>query len=159
MDPDGSVAQCPHSVTGGYVSAGDASGRGSYASRTTCVRLECVSNAARWVCRQTGLALQDATYRKFGPGQDPVPVLELVAADGLTKKVTQLAGHGLADEGAAFSLDGYRVNPRGTGGLGRGLCACGEMSALLDSGHARKQWHAEHKDQTKRALTAERSAP
>lgn len=78
MDPDGSVAQCPHSVTGGYVSAGNVTG-GPWASRTTCDRVECLSNAARWVCRQTGLALQEAVYRKFGIHQPATPVLELVA--------------------------------------------------------------------------------
>lgn len=47
-------------------------------------------------------------------------------------------GHGLQGEGAAY--EGMsRV------WIGRGTCACGAQSPVLESDYARKRWHRQHK--------------
>lgn len=61
-------------------------------------------------------------------------------------------GHGLRHEGAPYQWhagDLYRVNPTGTGGVGIGVCSCGELSPILSTAAARKQWHREHKAQAR----------
>ena len=62
----------------------------------------------------------------------------------------RLAGHSLQNEGAAFVVNEerrvVRAWPgRGISGRGRGLCSCGALSEMLDSGYARRNWHREHK--------------
>ena len=67
-----------------------------------------------------------------------------------------VSGHGLQDEGAAFTsrqctedvchkAPTVRRIGTGTGGAGHGLCACGALSEHLESGGARERWHREHK--------------
>lgn len=70
----------------------------------------------------------------------------------------RIIGHGLQDEGAAYSSvrcgDGpcakmptvMRLHHSGTGGEGHGLCECGALSEHEDTGNARERWHREHKD-------------
>lgn len=58
---------------------------------------------------------------------------------------TQLAGHGLLNEGAPFDDAGDRVHVS-TSGPGRAKCSCGELSDPLPSGGARRRWHAAHKE-------------
>lgn len=75
---------------------------------------------------------------------------------------TQLAGHGLQFEGAAFEMVGgqpQRVRWQGTGGTGFALCSCGEASPVLTSGGARKRWHRDHKVAVEAACPIGRSAP
>lgn len=66
-----------------------------------------------------------------------------------------MSGHGLLCEGAAHLVNQrgqlVRVDPYGVGGYGRGVCRCGAMSDILDSGNQRKAWHRAHKA----GLTAE----
>jgi hypothetical protein len=69
----------------------------------------------------------------------------------------RVVGHGLQDEGAAYSsmhcTEGpckklptvKRLTPSGTSGHGHGLCECGALSPHLETGNARERWHREHK--------------
>lgn len=68
----------------------------------------------------------------------------------------RISGHGLQDEGAAYSTvtcgEGACAKAQtvgrvstGTGGEGHGLCACGWLSGHLESGAARQAAHEEHK--------------
>lgn len=62
----------------------------------------------------------------------------------------RLAGHNLADEGAAFEMvqgRAVRVRPNSVAGTGFAICGCGVHSPILDSGAARRAWHRAHKDQ------------
>ena len=68
------------------------------------------------------------------------------------KRNTQVQGHGLWFEGAAFDSHGRRVQS-GTGGLGQAKCRCGWMSDVLSSGGARRRAHAEHKRQVQEAAS------
>lgn len=78
-----------------------------------------------------------------------------------------VSGHGLQDEGAAFTSRACtddvcrrtptvrRVQPTTIGGAGHGLCACGAMSTHLDSGGERQRWHREqHKAELAKAASA-----
>lgn len=57
-----------------------------------------------------------------------------------------IKGHALQDEGAAYVVNERQQIVRARyGSYGRGLCECGEMSDMLDSGRQRKQWHRDHK--------------
>lgn len=85
---------------------------------------------------------------------------------------TRLAGHSLLREGRAYHIDGCFECARGRtdhvyGGhvtaveygsmtQGHGRCSCGDASPCLDSGAARKRWHAEHKAEV-RALRDEKT--
>lgn len=53
--------------------------------------------------------------------------------------------HTLKSDGAPFNEKGNRINPVGTAGDGRAMCACGALSDPLPTRAARKTWHAEHK--------------
>ena len=61
---------------------------------------------------------------------------------------TNLKGHALWNGGKPYEPGGEEeeawVLVR-RGWAGRGVCSCGEVSAVLDSDNARKRWHAEHK--------------
>jgi hypothetical protein len=61
----------------------------------------------------------------------------------------RVKGHGLRSEGAAYVVDkdGHisRTRYNTTGGLGRALCECGEMSPITNSSTTRKAWHRQHK--------------
>jgi len=68
----------------------------------------------------------------------------------------RIVGHGLQDEGAAYSSVRCTEGPckklptvkrvhQGTGGEGHGLCECGALSEHLESGKARDRWHSGHK--------------
>jgi len=69
----------------------------------------------------------------------------------------RMTGHGLQDEGAAYSsihctegpckkqVTVKRLTPGGTGGEGHALCECGELSGHLETGNARDRWHKGHK--------------
>lgn len=68
----------------------------------------------------------------------------------------RVIGHGLQDEGAAYSsvkctekacakIPTVKRVHQGIGGDGHALCACGAQSEHLHSGHAREAWHREHK--------------
>lgn len=74
----------------------------------------------------------------------------------------RLAGHSLLREGRAYYIDGCGECAKGRpdhayGGhvsdgfgllpRGHGRCTCGDASPCLDSGAARKRWHAQHKEQ------------
>lgn len=71
----------------------------------------------------------------------------------------RVAGHTLQAEGAAYeqrasSAQWWRVTwLGGTGGVGRGLCSCGDVSEVLDSGAARRAWHRTHKETKAHGLT------
>lgn len=58
----------------------------------------------------------------------------------------RVRGHTLTGEGAPHDEHGSRIS-RGTyaAQAGRGRCSCGELSDVLPSGYARKQWHRAHK--------------
>lgn len=58
---------------------------------------------------------------------------------------TQLRGHGLRAEGAAFTAAGLRRYPGRGGGPGHAKCACGARSPELPSQGARQRWHRDHK--------------
>lgn len=53
---------------------------------------------------------------------------------------TQIPGHGLLGEGAAFDDNGQRLHAH-TGNRGRAKCSCGALSEPLPSGYARRIWH------------------
>lgn len=78
------------------------------------------------------------------PDPEPAPKPE-------PERLPVMPHHALVAEGAAFLLDPlkderpYRVMWNTVGGRGRGLCSCGEMSEVLDSGAQRKTWHRGHK--------------
>ena len=66
-------------------------------------------------------------------------------------KNTRVPGHALWNEGAPFRWGGripVRVD-RGwrmaSSGEGFALCSCGATSDVLQTGAARKRWHAQHK--------------
>lgn len=52
----------------------------------------------------------------------------------------RLKGHALCNEGKDY------------GWTPRGICTCGEMSLPLKSIAARKRWHREHKDASRKAV-------
>jgi hypothetical protein len=58
----------------------------------------------------------------------------------------RVPGHALAREGLPHDDQGRPDYSAGwTGGEGRALCSCGASSQVMASGHARQQWHREHK--------------
>lgn len=71
---------------------------------------------------------------------------------------TNLPGHALIGEGMPhwIGADGepYRLGP-GTGGKGRALCECGEVSPQMNSGGQRRRWH---RDEHKPAVRAQMEA-
>jgi hypothetical protein len=60
----------------------------------------------------------------------------------------RLAGHELWWEGRVDVGYGYR------NGLGRAHCSCGAWSPELPSTAKRKQWHREHKDAIRAAVSS-----
>ena len=60
-----------------------------------------------------------------------------------------LAGHALANEGAAFTAEGdYAFGHHlwiGTAGQGHGKCECGAISPEVGGRKYRRAWHLEHK--------------
>lgn len=68
----------------------------------------------------------------------------------MSDHIGPVRGHGLVMEGRAHVVNiRGEVVPEwgfsGVGGLGRGLCSCGELSPLLPSAGRRKAWHRQHK--------------
>lgn len=57
----------------------------------------------------------------------------------------RIPGHALQHEGAAHVVNERQQVVRVRHRYGRGLCECGELSGMLDSGRQRKQWHRDHK--------------
>lgn len=66
----------------------------------------------------------------------------------MTRQNTRLIGHTLRSEGAPFAWTtngGRYIHTTGLSGVG--LCSCGEVSEVEESGAARKRWHRTHKEQ------------
>jgi hypothetical protein len=64
--------------------------------------------------------------------------------------MVRITGHTLAFEGAAHRWNGRRyeritLHRWSVSGRGRALCSCGEVSPILETGNARKDWHRGHK--------------
>lgn len=57
------------------------------------------------------------------------------------------ATHNLKNNGAPYTDAATLVNqdPKATAGEGRALCTCGQLSDVLSSGRARREWHKAHK--------------
>ena len=65
---------------------------------------------------------------------------------------TNLRGHALRSEGAAYIPGDEQPWLRTPGHLGRGLCECDAVSLVMSSDSARRRWHARHKDEVRASL-------
>ena len=61
----------------------------------------------------------------------------------------RVPGHTLVGAGAPFDAQGRYLHWEGTRGTGHGKCSCGELSEVLPTAAARKQWHRDHKDRVR----------
>jgi hypothetical protein len=59
---------------------------------------------------------------------------------------TRLAGHGLRNEGMAFTVTGNAM-PGFPSGPGCAKCECGALSEHVANRARRKAWHRAHKDE------------
>lgn len=102
----------------------------------------------KWIYRECGCS---EFVLDLGEGEG-----EEVSHRGVTRQSTALPGHGLLNEGAAYTSGDCTEDrcypgsiPRrrweGTSGRGHALCSCGAESPHLNSGNQRKRWHREHK--------------
>ena len=70
-------------------------------------------------------------------------------ADTRNPATFPLTGHALANEGAAFTAEGYYARADrswiGTAGQGHGKCECGAISPEAGGRKYRRAWHVEHK--------------
>lgn len=68
-----------------------------------------------------------------------------LAAPAPVKRQLLVPGHTLAFEGAPHTDEGHRDGRWGAAGSGRAKCSCGDLSDVLSTTRARKQWHRDHK--------------